>query len=113
MEMENITGELKKKLMMAEQTVRHKSGLWNLIWTDMMIESTFMKTGKGPGGLKGLTLKPEGVKKWAFSLNTFADIDRHVEDYLDNDSFASTPRVHKEEKRILSKMTKVIGKISD
>ena len=33
------------------------------------------------GGLKGVTLKPEVVKKWAFSLNTFGLIDREVEEY--------------------------------
>ena len=29
----------------------------------MMIEQTLMKVGKSPGGLKGVTLKPEVVKK--------------------------------------------------
>ena len=60
----------------------HKSGLWNTLWTDMMIETTLMKTGKSPGGLKGVTLKPELVKKWAFSLNTFGKIDVNLRNTL-------------------------------
>ena len=63
-----------------------------------MIESTLMKTEKGPGGLKGLTLKPEVVKKWAFSLDTFGKIDHHLNDYMDNeDADISSTRLHKEE----------------
>ena len=42
-----------------------------------MIESTYMKTSKGPGGLKGMTLKSEIAKKWAFSLNIFGEIDQN------------------------------------
>ena len=70
-QLEGLDGEVKQKFLKGEHTVRHNSGLWNTVWTDMMIETTLMKTGKSPGGLKGVTLKPEVVKKWAFSLNTF------------------------------------------
>ena len=51
----------------------------------MMIEQTLMKVSKSPGGLKGVTLKPEVVKKWALSLSTFGLIDREVEEYFENE----------------------------
>ena len=85
--------------------MRHKSGLWNTLWTDMMIETTLMKTGKSPGGLKGVTLKPELVKKWAFSLNTFGNIDREIEEYFENDCEVLSPNTHKEEKMILESIS--------
>lgn len=40
-------------------------GVWNGIWTDQFIESTFMKVGHGTGGIIGITFKPEAVKTWA------------------------------------------------
>lgn len=46
---------------------RHRKGLWNGIWTDMLIESTFMRYGHGRSGIVGITLKPETLKTWALS----------------------------------------------
>ena len=31
--------------------MHHKAGLFNVIWSDMAIESTFMRYGHGPGGV--------------------------------------------------------------
>jgi hypothetical protein len=39
-----------------EHVMRHKAGLWNGIWSDMFIETTFMRYGHGPGGLICITL---------------------------------------------------------
>ena len=36
----------------------------------MLIETTFMKYGKDPGGMIGITLKPKTMKIWALSLHT-------------------------------------------
>ena len=86
--------------------MRQNSGLWKSVWSDMMIEQTLMKVGKSPGGLEGVTLKPEVVKKWAFCLNTFGLIDREVEVYFDNDYSKIQPRIHKEEKNFAIKRDK-------
>ena len=42
--------------------MRHQEGYWNGIWSDMLIVTTFMKYGKGPGDLVGVTLKPKTMK---------------------------------------------------
>ena len=48
--LEELGGDIKKKrFLKAEHTVRHKSGIKNTIWTDMMIETTLIKTAKSPG----------------------------------------------------------------
>ena len=47
--------------------MRHMKGLWNGIWSDMFIESTFMRYGHGRSGIVGITLKPETLKTWALS----------------------------------------------
>lgn len=51
--------------MEEEHVMRHKRGIWNSLWTDMMIETSYMKVGKGPLGIIGVTTKPRAVKVWA------------------------------------------------
>ena len=50
------------KFMKGDHVMRHQKGLFNGIWSDMHIETTFMRHGKGPRGLIGITLKPKAVK---------------------------------------------------
>ena len=50
-----------------KHVMRHIKGLWNSIWSDMFIESTFMRYGHGRAGIVGITLKPETLKTWALS----------------------------------------------
>jgi len=44
----------------------HVPGLWNGLWSDMFIETTFMQYGHGESGI---TLKPETLQTWALSLH--------------------------------------------
>ena len=54
--------------------MHHKPGIWNGMWSDMYIETTFMRYGHGPGGLVGVTLKPNTVARWALSLHVCSQI---------------------------------------
>ena len=36
-----------------EHVLRHREGIWNGIWSDMMIETSYMKFGRGPNGIIG------------------------------------------------------------
>ena len=65
--------------MQGEHVARHYGGLWNGIWADMYTETTFLRYGKGPGGLIGLTLKPKVVKKWAYGIKTCIGITKDLE----------------------------------
>ncbi|KAK3106543.1 hypothetical protein FSP39_022295 [Pinctada imbricata] len=67
--MENLPDEVLERFRNGEHVMRHKTGLWNAIWSDMFIETTFMRYGHGPGGLIGLTLNPHALKRWALSLH--------------------------------------------
>ena len=51
--MEKLPNKVFNLFLNGEHVARHNEGLWNGIWVDMLIESTFMKYGKGPGGLIG------------------------------------------------------------
>ena len=59
---ETLPCEVLEKFMKGEHVIRHQEGYWNGIWSDMFIETTFMRYGKGPGGIVGVTLQPKVVK---------------------------------------------------
>ena len=55
-DMKKLPQSIFDKFLQGEHTTRHNGGLWNGIWSDMFIKTSFMRYGKGPGGLIGLTL---------------------------------------------------------
>ena len=60
---EKIPPQVLEKFMDGEHAMRHQEGYSDGIWSDMYIETTLMRYGKGPGGIVGVTLKPSVVKK--------------------------------------------------
>ena len=95
--MEKLHGNVLEKFMKGEHVMRHKNGLWNGIWSDMYIETTFMRYGKGPRGIIRVTMRPETLKKWAFSMHICSGILQDLSDMTD-DSRADEATSHKEEK---------------
>ena len=49
--------------------MHHQNGIWNALWSDMMIETTFMCYGHDPSGMKGITLNESALDWWAKSLH--------------------------------------------
>ena len=60
--MEALPPKVLEFFMKGEHVLRHTPGLWNGIWSDMFIESSFMRYGHGKRGIVGITLKPETMK---------------------------------------------------
>ena len=60
--MERLPENVVKLFLNGEHVMRHNPGVWNGIWSDMFIETTFMRYGKGTGGLVGVTLERSTVK---------------------------------------------------
>ena len=60
--------------------MRRNPGVWNGIWSGMFIETTFMRYGKGPGGLVGVTLRPSTVNRWALSLYTTSHVESDIDE---------------------------------
>ena len=50
--------------MKGEHVTRQKRGIWDSIWNDMMVETTYMKFGRGPGEIIGVVKQPQTVKVW-------------------------------------------------
>ena len=94
--MQKLPADLLKKFMAGEHVMRHQRGLWNGMWSDMFIETTFMRHGKGPCGVVGITLKPKAVKQWSLSLHACAQILQDLEEMRDRNCCKDQLK-HKEE----------------
>ena len=62
----------------------------------MFIETTFTGYGKGPGGIVGVTLQPNVVKKWANSLHITKQILKDLDDMREK-ARPMSQEFHKEE----------------
>ena len=51
------------KFIDGKHAMRHQNGIWNAIWSDMMIETTVMCYGHGPTGMKGLTFTEKALDR--------------------------------------------------
>ena len=88
--MHKFPGNILDDFMKGEHVMRHQDGLWNSIWSDMLIETTNMRYDKGPDEMIGATTKPRSVQIWSEILK---DLDQRREKY------PRTKTVHKEESK--------------
>ena len=99
-EMEALPTEVLRRFLRGEHVMRHERGIWNGIWSDMFIESTFMRYGHAPGGIIGITLKPETLKVWALSLHMCSQLEANLDSMVTHKDETKTDIVkHKEEQK--------------
>ena len=97
-DMKRLPEEVRLKFMNGAHVMRHQMGLFNGIWSDMFIETTFMRYGHGPSGIIGITLQPSTLKKWAYSMHTCSQVIQDVSHMGDTHSRNKQVDVHKEER---------------
>ena len=68
--MDSMPDVVQSHFLNGQNKMHHSPGIFNGIWSDMAIETTFMRYGYGQGGTIWITLKPETLKTWAHSLLT-------------------------------------------
>ena len=95
--MEALPEEVLVRFMKGEHVMRHQRGLWNGLWSDMFIETSFMRYGHAPNGIIGITLKPDTLKVWAFSLHTCSTVEAALDEMLGDSGDQGSE--HKEEKK--------------
>lgn len=61
--------EILDKFCEGQQSLHHNAGLYNGQWSDMFIETNWMRKGHGPGGVIGMTENPQTLATWAYSMN--------------------------------------------
>ena len=93
--MERLPQEVLSHFMKGEHVMHHSAGLWNGIWSDMMIETTFMRYGHAPGGKVGIT--PYTLKLWALSLHACSRLESDLDDMTDQNTQSQVVTTHKEE----------------
>ena len=79
--------------------MRHIDGTGNGIWSDMLIETTFMRYGKGRHGIIGIKLNPKALKYWALSLHVYCEKAASVAEMCGDESVARQASVHKEKSK--------------
>ena len=63
---------------------QHNPGLWNGIWSDMYIQTTFVRYGHGSGGIVGITLNLHALKLWALSLHICSHMIKDISEMGDS-----------------------------
>ena len=93
---EDLPDKMLPFFLKGKHVMRHMNGLWNGIWSDMFIESTFMRYGHGKAGIVGITLKPETLKTWALSRHICSQLMQDLAE-LRGATHANIQNSHKEE----------------
>jgi len=57
---------------------------WFFLESDIWIETTFMHYGNGPNEIISITLKPETMKRWAYSTDTCSRIVQDIANMSDH-----------------------------
>ena len=58
--------------------MRNCNGLWNSIWSDMMIKTTIMRYGHNPADIIEITLNESALKRWAKSLHVSSVLEKSL-----------------------------------
>ena len=74
-----------KSFMNGEHVSRHQDGIWNGTWSDLFIETTYMRYGHGPSGVIGSTLNYSTLAVWALSMSSLTQIGKDVEEMADGE----------------------------
>ena len=110
--MEKLPDQVQSLFLKGQHVTRHIRGIWNGIWSDQFIESTFMRYGHSAGGITGITLKSIALKVWALSRHICCKIESDMMELEEEETDATRlQRHHKEESkaRILADATDRAG----
>ena len=93
-----MPGDVRQHLMNEEHTMHHNPGLFNGIWSDMAIKTTFIRYTHGQSGIIGITLRPETVKTWAYSLHACNTVVSHMDAMRTQEQHKPPSQTHHKEK---------------
>ena len=76
--METLPSEIKHYFLQEQHTMRHAASATNSTWSDMFIETTFMRYGHSQGSLTGITPNDNATQRWAISLHTCSSLISYI-----------------------------------
>ena len=92
--MHELPGIVLEQFLKGERVEHHQDEQME-IWTDIMIESTYMRHGKGPESIIGATTKPRSVQIWSNSLPSCNNLLRDLNELRGR--YLAQKIMHKEE----------------
>ena len=72
--MNQLSSAILEKLLRCEHTPRNQKEIWDGIWSDIFMETLFMRFGKDPGCMVCVPLIEASVKTWSFGLHICKDL---------------------------------------
>ena len=95
-----LPDDAKMDMLVGAHLYRHRPGIWNSLSADQFGEQTYIKKGKMPGGLKGLTMSEGQVSIWVESYPVCAIVTLAIESmYSADDEMKEENRNEEGEKR--------------
>ena len=76
--METLPSEIKHYFLQEQHIMRHAASATNSTWSDMFIETTFMRYGHSQGGLTGITKNDNATQRWSISLHTYSSLISYI-----------------------------------
>ena len=93
--LETLPQPVLKCFLDGEHVVRQIDGIWNAIWTDMLIETQYMRYGKGRNGIIGLTTNQGALQVWAKSHHSSTTLLKELNELRNKKEAVSV--THKQE----------------
>ena len=87
--------EILDRFCQGQQSLHHNSGIYNGQWSDMFIETNWMRKGHGPGGIIGMTESPQTMATWVYSMDAIMTLTGDLRKMSGDDENVLT--THKEE----------------
>ena len=96
--MEKLPPHVEIRFLKGQHVRHHIQGIWNGLWSDQFMESTFMRYGRSVGGIIGITLKSKALKIWALSRYICCKIESDMGEMEEEETGATRVQLyHKEE----------------
>ena len=77
--MQDRYNDVKQHFLNGGHIIHLSDGDFNGILSDMATKSTLMRYGHGPGGIVGVTLQPQTVKTWVYSMHACNELERSLD----------------------------------
>ena len=95
--MEKLPPHVECLFLKGQHVTRHIRGIWNGVWSDQFIESTFVRYGHSTGGIISITLKQNALKIWALSRHICCRMESQMLEMEEEMESSRVQLHHKEE----------------
>ena len=87
--------EILDRFCQGQQSLHHTAGIYNGQWSDMFIETNWMRKRRGPGSIIGMTENPQSMASWVYSMDATMTLTGDLKKMSGDDANVQT--THKEE----------------